>query len=211
MAAQETAMNTAAEELQVPQSTLQMLRQLIQSHPSLRDQAHRILRQGGVTLSIGGQQLAEEEEEEDDDDDDDGDLYFNRWDPPRSPAKFFPKVTEPVEAGVNLLNSGEFGSVDLTGKKARGIKRAFPAVLRDREMARQKRTREELGRAGVSTIYRIVLPADTRPRLTSRIRTGRLWLNMERTSIPANSQRTHRSSLRAVKVCVSTEGHINHI
>lgn len=49
--------------------------------------------------------------DEDDDDEDDDDEEVVRGYPQARSQNWFPKVTEPQEAGLNLLASGEFGRV----------------------------------------------------------------------------------------------------
>ncbi|KZT55525.1 WD40 repeat-like protein [Calocera cornea HHB12733] len=117
-----------------------IIRRLLQAHGgSIRVSSAR------AAPASGG---ANDEEDPDEDEDEDA-FYYNRWGPPRSAAKFFSPVAQPSKAGMDLLRSGEFGSVDLSLKKFRRKKTPLPRVLRDRELNGGAKTREQLGRTYV--------------------------------------------------------------
>lgn len=54
--------------------------------------------------------VADEDEDADDDDEDDETEYYNSF-AATAHQKWFTEVTEPQKAGVELLNSGDFGKV----------------------------------------------------------------------------------------------------
>ncbi|KZO96027.1 WD40 repeat-like protein [Calocera viscosa TUFC12733] len=116
-----------------------IIRRLLQAHgASIRVPTTRAAPLGNTVNASDD----EDEEEEDDH------YYYRRGGrpTPRSAAKFFQTVVQPAKAGMDLLRSGEFGSVDLSMKKFSGKKTPLPRVLRDRELGNGAITREQLGR-----------------------------------------------------------------
>jgi hypothetical protein len=82
----------------------------------------------------------DDDDNEDDDDDDDG--WADGVDPSTF-SSFFPKVTEPVEAGVQLAQSGDFGP--LRTRVNEGPTKNIARLIRDRTSRRTWTSREEYG------------------------------------------------------------------
>ncbi|EJT99877.1 WD40 repeat-like protein [Dacryopinax primogenitus] len=138
MATQAELTNASAESV-VARS--QALTAVIQRLMQARRGSIRVTNAGIPTLGVRTDGGNEEE-----DDDDDSAFLYSRWAPPKSAARFFQPLLQPVKAGLDLLSSGEFGSTDLSLRNLSGERASLARILRERELSNNPRTREELGR-----------------------------------------------------------------